>query len=337
MLGLRCRSPPAAGRRRKSVEHHEIDDRRGRTRARFNDTGLNAATRYRGAIDGHAERGQHHQAERRRAAASGAARRTEGTAPGRAPRRQSTTSTARSRLDRDAAAREACAISSACCHEQLRHESVIREDQREADARHRVDQCLPHRLRGGNAAFEPQAETIEAPCGRPPHQRTEGEPIEQRADGAETRAVVVPGEKADAVGRWNVLPVAAPLSNDRPRIGGAEFERGGSRSVCEIALADALAFASDLEAKPDARRVAEPLRLGVAGPWKIVNLRKAEVPALMELWRLRVCPESLHRRADENLDVNAHLARMSYAASVVWFLMYIVPPLTTGCAQLESP
>ncbi len=45
---------------------------------------------------------------------------------------------------------------------------------------------------------------------------------------------------------------------------------------------------------------------GLDAPGYVRNFRKAEIPPLVELWRLCVRPECVHRGADENLDVDTH-------------------------------
>jgi hypothetical protein len=88
--------------------------------------------------------------------------------------------------------------------------------------------------------------------------------IEEGTDSTKARPVVVLREKRDAFRGRNVLPVASTFANERARVRGVEFQSGGTTSTRQIAFAQALALADDLEAKTDARGIAETLRIRLA-------------------------------------------------------------------------
>src|SRR5581483_494124 len=58
--------------------------------------------------------------------------------------------------------------------------------------------------------------------------------------------------------------------------------------------------------EPDPRRIATALRRAVVGARNAVDLREPQIPPLVQLRRLGVRPARVHRRADQDLDVDAH-------------------------------
>src|SRR5207249_858164 len=136
--------------------------------------------------------------------------------------------------------------------------------------------------------------------------RTEDQSIKERSRRSKTRTVVVPGQEPDAVGRRDVLPVAVALANDRQRFGGAESQSRGAAAVWQIPLSGCFTFAAQFKTETDSRRVSKSLRLGRVRYWQVIYLREAKIPLLVQCRRLRVSPERVHRRANENFDVDAH-------------------------------
>ena len=129
-----------------------------------------------------------------------------------------------------------------------------------ADARDDVNQRLSHGLCGIHTLLEPQAQAIEAPRGRPADERTEDQSVEERAGRSKARAVVVPRQEPDAVGRRDVLPVPAAFANDRQGFAGTESQSGGTAAVRQIPLSDGFTFSAHFKTETDPRRISKSLQ-----------------------------------------------------------------------------
>ena len=159
--------------------------------------------------------------------------------------------------------------------EELRHDPVVRKDRGETDPRDTVCDRLPHDSAGIGAVLQPQAQAIEAPGGRPAHQRPKHHAIEDGAERSVPRRVVIRRQEPDARARRDVLPEPATLADQAPGLVRTEPEHRGVALVRQLPLADAPPFAGDNDPKPEARFVAKALRGRRVGPWEVVDLREA--------------------------------------------------------------
>ena len=173
------------GRRRQRAADGRLPRTRRSIAARhatvkFSDTGLNAASKYRGEFSPTA------------AVARSIDPRHTNTGHRRC---QATSSTDRERQLQNAEgghrdARDTSRDAGVAEHgdlidvsrEELGYDALIGEDGSERDTRDEVDERLPHGLCGVHTLLEPQAQAIEAPRGRPADERTE----DQRSKSAPT-------------------------------------------------------------------------------------------------------------------------------------------------------
>ena len=118
---------------------------------------------------------------------------------------------------------------------------------------------------------------------------------EQAAGRTEANLVVVPGEKAQPLGRGHVAPVARAGPDERLGVGRSELERGGRIAGVGGALGEAFACAADGEAEADAGLVEEVLRLGKIGTRQVFDARESEIPALVQGGFLGEAPHRIKR------------------------------------------
>src|SRR5260370_40277433 len=84
--------------------------------------------------------------------------------------------------------------------QQLWNQAVVKPNESQRAACDEINECPIARGFRRYAAFDPQAQPVEAPGCRPSYQRTKKPPINRFPKYAETCVVVVPGEEADFIG-----------------------------------------------------------------------------------------------------------------------------------------
>src|ERR1700680_2652951 len=106
--------------------------------------------------------------------------------------------------------------------QQLWNQAVVKPDESQRSACDGINECLIARGFRRYAAFNPQAQPVEAPSCRPSYERTKKKPVNRFSQWAETCVVVVPCEEADFLAGRNVFPVARTSLHQRLRISGPE-------------------------------------------------------------------------------------------------------------------
>src|SRR5438552_7087933 len=116
------------------------------------------------------------------------------------------------------------------------------------------------------------------------------------------------------------------LADQRPRVVRPEAERRRGAPVVRAPLARGLALARDLQPEADPRRVPEP---AVADR---LDRGESQIPARVELGVLRLLPELLERRPNEDLDVDRLAAVQPLRASasrncfaIAWSIAQDIP------------
>src|SRR6185436_10340249 len=98
-----------------------------------------------------------------------------------------------------------------------------------------------------------------------------------------------------------VVPVSAPLADERLRVIGPELQSGGAFAVGTIPASRAFSLAANPQPESDARGVAKPLRLVVAVARQVVDLGESQVPERVPIGHLRELPQPLHAAANTDL------------------------------------
>src|SRR6266851_3567777 len=93
--------------------------------------------------------------------------------------------------------------------------------------------------------------------------------------------------------------------NDRKRVTGPKLQRRQAAAVCQVPFPNTFTLPVHLEPETHASRISETLGFCLALLWRVLDPCKAEIPLLVERWRLRMVPEGVHRCANKNLDVDA--------------------------------
>ena len=83
-------------------------------------------------------------------------------------------------------------------------------------------------------------------------------------------------------------------------------------------MSDGFTLSAYFKAETDPRRIAKSLRLGAVRFRQVLDPREAQIPSFVQSRRLRVVPQRVHRRPNEDLDVDAH--RLAPSAHVARFI-----------------